>query len=49
MFVEFDEIWGLFDWVLVMFDGKVVGECGVDVDEGDFGLLMVGVEDDNRI
>lgn len=46
--VELDEIRGLSDRVLVMFDGKVVGERGADADEGDLGLLMAGVEDGNR-
>lgn len=42
--VELDEIRGLSDRVLVMFDGKIVGERGADADEGDLGLLMAGVE-----
>lgn len=46
--VELDEIRGLSDRVLVMFDGKVVGERGAEADEGDLGLLMAGVEDDKR-
>jgi ABC-type uncharacterized transport system ATPase subunit len=46
--VELDEIRGLSDRVLVMFDGKVVGERGADAEESDLGLLMAGIED-NKI
>ncbi len=43
--VELDEIRSLSDRVLVMFDGKIVGERGAETDEGELGLLMAGVED----
>jgi ABC-type uncharacterized transport system ATPase subunit len=46
--VELDEIRSLSDRVLVMFDGKVVGERGADASESDLGLLMAGIED-NKI
>ncbi|MTH97482.1 ABC transporter ATP-binding protein [Roseibium sp. RKSG952] len=42
--VELDEIRGLSDRVLVMFDGRIVGERAGDADEGELGLLMAGVE-----
>lgn len=42
--VELDEIRGLSDRILVMFDGRVVGERDGDADEGELGLLMAGVE-----
>lgn len=44
--VELDEIRSLADRVLVMFDGKIVGERGPDAGEGELGLLMAGVEGD---
>jgi ABC-type uncharacterized transport system ATPase subunit len=43
--VELDEIRGLSDRVLVMFDGRIVGECAPETSEGELGLLMAGVED----
>ena len=43
--VELDEIRALADRVLVMFDGRIVGERAPDTDEGELGLLMAGVED----
>jgi len=43
--VELDEIRGLSDRVLVMFDGGIVGERGADAEEGELGLLMAGVGD----
>ncbi|MBD8892350.1 ABC transporter ATP-binding protein [Roseibium litorale] len=46
--VELDEIRSLADRVLVMFDGKIVGERGPEADEGELGLLMAGVEGDAR-
>jgi simple sugar transport system ATP-binding protein len=42
--VELDEIRSLSDRILVMFDGRVVGERGPDATEGELGLLMAGVE-----
>ncbi|HWK69047.1 MAG TPA: ABC transporter ATP-binding protein [Rhizobiaceae bacterium] len=42
--VELDEIRSLSDRILVMFDGRIVGERGADATEGDLGLLMAGVE-----
>ena len=43
--VELDEIRALSDRVLVMFDGKIVGERSPDTSEGELGLLMAGVSD----
>jgi ABC-type uncharacterized transport system ATPase subunit len=43
--VELDEVRGLSDRVLVMFDGRIVGECSPETSEGEIGLLMAGVED----
>ena len=42
--VELDEIRALSDRILVMFDGRIVGERGPDATEGELGLLMAGVE-----
>ena len=42
--VELDEIRSLSDRILVMFDGRVVGERTPDATEGELGLLMAGVE-----
>ncbi|RWP76907.1 ABC transporter ATP-binding protein [Mesorhizobium sp.] len=42
--VELDEIRSLSDRILVMFAGRIVGECGPDASEGELGLLMAGVE-----
>ena len=42
--VELDEIRSLADRILVMFDGRVVGERSPDASEGELGLLMAGVE-----
>lgn len=44
--VELDEIRSLADRVLVMFDGKIVGERPPETEEGAFGLLMAGVTDE---
>ena len=41
--VELDEIRALADRVLVMFDGRIVGERGPDASEQDLGLLMAGI------
>ena len=43
--VELDEIRALSDRILVMFDGRIVGERSPDAGEGELGLLMAGVED----
>ncbi len=42
--VELDEIRSLADRILVMFDGRIVGERGPETSEGELGLLMAGVE-----
>ncbi|MGN6551381.1 MAG: ABC transporter ATP-binding protein [Pararhizobium sp.] len=42
--VELDEIRALSDRILVMFDGRIVGERAADAGEGELGLLMAGVE-----
>jgi len=42
--VELDEVRSLSDRILVMFDGRIVGERGPDASEGELGLLMAGVE-----
>ncbi|MBN9255911.1 MULTISPECIES: ABC transporter ATP-binding protein [unclassified Mesorhizobium] len=42
--VELDEIRSLCDRILVMFAGRIVGERGPDATEGELGLLMAGVE-----
>ncbi|RCS24829.1 ABC transporter ATP-binding protein [Phyllobacterium salinisoli] len=42
--VELDEIRSLSDRILVMFAGRIVGECGPEAGEGEIGLLMAGVE-----
>ncbi len=41
--VELDEIRALADRVLVMFDGRIVGERPPDATEQELGLLMAGV------
>ncbi len=42
--VELDEIRSLADRILVMFDGRIVGERDSSATEGELGLLMAGVE-----
>jgi simple sugar transport system ATP-binding protein len=42
--VELDEIRSLSDRILVVFDGRIVGEREGEADEGELGLLMAGVE-----
>ena len=42
--VELDEIRSMSDRILVMFDGRIVGERGPDASEGELGLLMAGIE-----
>ncbi len=41
--VELDEIRALSDRILVMFAGRIVGECGTAASESELGLLMAGV------
>jgi simple sugar transport system ATP-binding protein len=43
--VELDEIRALSDRILVMFAGRIVGERGPEVGEGELGLLMAGIDD----
>jgi simple sugar transport system ATP-binding protein len=40
--VELDEIRALADRVLVMFDGRIVGERSPEAEEGELGMLMAG-------
>jgi ABC-type uncharacterized transport system ATPase subunit len=40
--VELDEVRALSDRVLVMFDGRIVGECAPDAADGEIGLMMAG-------
>ncbi len=42
--VELDEIRSLSDRILVMFDGRIVGERTPEATEGELGLLMAGVD-----
>lgn len=44
--VELDEIRSIADRVLVMFAGRIVGERSPDATEGELGLLMAGVENE---
>ena len=44
--VELDEIRALADRIIVMFDGRVVGERAPDASESALGLLMAGIEDE---
>jgi general nucleoside transport system ATP-binding protein len=44
--VELDEIRSLSDRVIVMFAGKVMGECSPETNEREIGLLMAGVTKD---
>ncbi len=41
--VELDEVRALSDRILVMFAGRIVGECSPDAEEQSIGLLMAGV------
>ena len=44
--VELDEILSLSDRVVVMFDGKIMGERQpADTNEKELGLLMAGVSE----
>ena len=48
--VELDEIMSLADRILVMFDGKIMGErVAGQTDERELGLLMAGVTDTGRV
>ena len=43
--VELDEIRALSDRILVMFDGRIVGERAAGAtDERELGLLMAGID-----
>lgn len=42
--VELDEIRSMSDRVLVMFAGRIIGECSPETPEGEIGMLMAGVE-----
>ena len=42
--VELDEIRSLADRVLVMFDGRIVGETAPDTSEQQLGMMMAGIE-----
>ena len=44
--VELDEIRALADRILVMFDGRIMGERGPEASEQELGLLMAGIEGD---
>jgi general nucleoside transport system ATP-binding protein len=44
--VELDEIRSLSDRIIVMFDGKIMGERNSNTDEREIGLLMAGVVKD---
>ncbi len=46
--VELDEIRALSDRILVMFAGRIVGERLPDATEGELGLLMAGVEENQE-
>ena len=43
--VELDEIRSLSDRILVMFDGKIVGERQAGATEQELGLMMAGIND----
>ena len=40
--LELDEILSLSDRILVMFEGRIVGEYGPDATEEELGLAMAG-------
>ena len=42
--VELDEIRSLSDRILVMFDGKIVGERSAGASEQELGLMMAGID-----
>jgi len=46
--VELDEIRALSDRILVMFAGGIVGERGPDASEGELGLMMAGIADEEE-
>jgi simple sugar transport system ATP-binding protein len=41
--VELDEIRALSDRILVMCDGRITGECELEADEREIGMLMAGM------
>lgn len=41
--VELDEVRALSDRILVMFDGRVMGEVGPETDEREVGMMMAGM------
>ena len=43
--VELDEVRALSDRILVMFDGRVMGERGPEADERELGMLMSGIDE----
>jgi len=48
--VELDEIMSLSDRIIVMFDGKIVGEINsVDADERTLGLMMANISPEDQI
>ena len=47
--VELDEIRSLADRILVMFDGRIIGERKPDASEQELGLLMAGVTGEARV
>ena len=46
--VELDEIRSLADRILVMFDGRIIGERKPNASEQELGLLMAGVTDNTE-
>jgi simple sugar transport system ATP-binding protein len=42
--VELEEVRALSDRVLVMFDGRIMGEAGAEASEAEIGMMMAGVE-----
>ena len=47
--VELDEIRSLSDRILVMCDGRIVGERAGEADEREIGLLMAGVDEGSSV
>nr|WP_321454553.1 ABC transporter ATP-binding protein [uncultured Cohaesibacter sp.] len=47
--VELDEIRSLSDRILVMFDGKIVGERPAGAGEQELGLMMAGIADTSGV
>ncbi len=46
--VELDEIRSLADRILVMFDGRIIGERKPNASEQELGLLMAGITDEKK-